>query len=46
MTDPFGKFMIRFIERRMAKLYGDHKMMRIVGKRFTIWVTERIEHDG
>jgi hypothetical protein len=43
VTDPIGKLMIAFIERRMAKLYGEHKMMRIVGKRFTIWVTERID---
>lgn len=43
MTDPIGKFMIGWIERRMAKLYGEHRMMRIVGKRFTIWVTERID---
>lgn len=43
MTDLFGRIMIHFIESRMSRYMKEHKLMRIVGKRFTIWVTERID---
>lgn len=41
MTDPIGRFMLMFLERRFEKMGRNHQLMRIIGKKFTIWVTKR-----
>ncbi len=41
MTDPFGRWLLRQLEKRFEKLASEHKLMRIVGHKFTIWVTRK-----
>lgn len=41
MTDPMGRLLIRLLERRFERLGRNNQLMRIVGKKFTIWVTKR-----
>lgn len=41
MTDPIGKALLKMLENRFEKLAKEHKLMRIVGNKFTIWVTRK-----
>lgn len=41
MNDPFGRLLLFMLERRFKQIQRNHGMMRIIGKKFTIWVTER-----
>lgn len=41
MKDPFGRLLIHFLERRFERIGRDGQLMRIIGKKFTIWVTKR-----
>lgn len=41
MKDPFGRLLIFFMERRFERLARNGQLMRIIGKKFTIWVTKR-----
>lgn len=41
MTDPMGRLLIKLLEQRFERLAKNNQLMRIVGSKFTIWVTKR-----
>lgn len=45
MTDFFGRWLLKQLERRFERLARNNQMMRIVGSKFTIWVTRKIDNE-
>jgi len=41
MTDPFGRWLLKQLEKRFDTLLKNRQLMRIIGKKYTIWVTKR-----